>query len=313
MEPITAEKARDMRYVALKKKREKRLKKVQEYDYFDIVMKDIEKAANDGKNSLDFYPHISDFYDEIIQSGSIVPAAEKDFTNPQKEVFASIEESLGYDVTRNEHYQVTYFRGVDRIDITISKYTIYWQAKMKHTLILMCGVTQSGKSVFAKAIQDSHEDCMTVKRDNCRMYNSEDAETVDKRFYNAVNIALKSHRYVVANDRNINRFERDKFFNNVDYKGCEVICVWVETPQNVAIARNQNRDKYHRLSEEEIADMYKCKVSPQDNEPFDKIVFISEQQNYAIGTSNMRILPIIEQLKAIQLQLNIEVNYDERL
>ena len=170
---------------------------------------------------------------------------------------------------------------------------------MKHTLILMCGVTQSGKSVFAKAIQDSHKDCMTVKRDNCRMYNSEDTETVDKRFYNAVNIALKSHRYVVANDRNINRFERDKFFNNVDYKGCEVICVWVETPQNVAIARNQNRDKYHRLSEKEIADMYKYKVSPQDNEPFDKIVFISEQQNYAIGTSNMRILPIIEQLKAI--------------
>lgn len=53
---------------------------------------------------------------------------------------------------------------------------------MKHTLILMCGVTQSGKSVFAKAIQDSHEDCMAIKRDNCRMYNSEEADTVDKRF-----------------------------------------------------------------------------------------------------------------------------------
>lgn len=299
MEPITAEKARDMRYVALKKQKEERFKQVQTYGYFDTVMGDIEKAANDGKNSVDFYPHISDFYDAIIQNGGVVPAKEKDFSNHEKEIFKALEESLGYKVMRNEHYQVTYFRGVDRVDIVISKYTIYWQDKMKHTLILMCGVTQSGKSVFAKAIQDSHEDCMTVKRDNCRMYNSESADTVDKRFYNVVNIALKSHRYVVANDRNINRLERDKFFNNVDYKGCEVICVWVETPQNVAIARNQNRDKYHRLSEEEIADMYRCKVSPQDNEPFDKIVFISEQQNYAIGTSNMRILPIIEQLKAI--------------
>ena len=126
MKPITAEKARDMRYVALKKKKEERFKKAQTYDYFTIVMEDIEKAANDGKNSVDFYPHVSGFYEEIVQSGSIVPAAEKDFTNPQKEVFASLEESLGYDVTRNEHYQVTYFRGVDRIDITISKYTIYW-------------------------------------------------------------------------------------------------------------------------------------------------------------------------------------------
>lgn len=127
MKSITAEKARDMRYVALKKKREERFKKVQEYDYFTIVMEGIEKAANDGKNNVDVYPHVSDFYDEIIQSGKLVSAEEKDFTNQQKEVFKVLEESLGYDVTRNEHYQVTYFRGgIDRIDITISKYTIYW-------------------------------------------------------------------------------------------------------------------------------------------------------------------------------------------
>ena len=127
MEPITAEKARDMRYVAIKKQKEERFKQVQTYGYFDTVMKDIEKAANDGKNSVDVYPHVSDFYDKIIQSGKLVPAEEKDFTNQQKEVFKALEESLGYDVTRNEHYQVTYFRGgIDRIDITISKYTIYW-------------------------------------------------------------------------------------------------------------------------------------------------------------------------------------------
>ena len=126
MEPITAEQARDMRYVALKKKREERFKQVQKYDYFNIVMEDIEKAANNGKNSVDVYPHVSDFYEEIIQSGSIVPAADKDFSHYEKEVFKALEESLGYDVTRNDHYQVTYFRGVDRVDITISKYTIYW-------------------------------------------------------------------------------------------------------------------------------------------------------------------------------------------
>lgn len=300
MEPITTEQAREMRNNALKKKKEERFNKAKTYDYFTIVMEDIEAAANDGKNSVDFFPHESDYYDEIIQSGRIVPANEKDFTNQQKEVFNAIEESLGYKVVCNSNYQATFFRGIDRIDITISKYSIYWQVKMKHTLILMCGVTQSGKSIFAKAIQDSHEDCITIKRDNCRMYNSENADTVDNHFYNAVNIALKSHRYVVANDRNINRIERDKFFNNVNYNNCEVVCVWVETPKNVAVERNKNRDKYHRISEKEIDEMYKYKVSPQNNEPFDKIVFISEQQNYAIGTSNMQILPIIDQLKAIQ-------------
>ena len=126
MEPITAEQAREMRDDALKKKKEERFKQVQTYGYFDTVMEDIEKAANDGKNNVDFYPHISDFYDNIIQSGNIVPAADKDFSNHEKKIFKALEESLGYKVMRNEHYQVTYFRGVDRIDIVISKYTIYW-------------------------------------------------------------------------------------------------------------------------------------------------------------------------------------------
>lgn len=126
MEPITAEQAREMRNDALKKKREERFKKAQTYDYFTIVMETIETAANDGKNNVDFFPHESDYYDEIIQSGKLVQAEEKDFDNQQKEVFWAIEESLGYRVMRNENYQVTYFRGVDRIDIVISKYTIYW-------------------------------------------------------------------------------------------------------------------------------------------------------------------------------------------
>ena len=127
MEPITAEKAREMRNDALKKKKEERFNKVQAYDYFTIVMEDIEAAANDGKNNVDFFPHESDYYDEIIQSGKLVPAEEKDFSNQQKEVFAALEESLGYKVAYNSNYQVTFFRAeIDRINITISKYSIYW-------------------------------------------------------------------------------------------------------------------------------------------------------------------------------------------
>ena len=126
MEPITAEQAREMRNDALKMKKEERFNKAQTYNYFTIVMRDIEKAANDGKNSVDFFPHESDYYDEIIQSGKLVPAEEKDFTYQQKEVFVAIEESLGYKVVCNSKYQTTFFRGIDRIDITISKCTIYW-------------------------------------------------------------------------------------------------------------------------------------------------------------------------------------------
>lgn len=127
MEPITAEQAREMRNDALKKKKEERFNKVQTYDYFTIVMETIEAAANDGKNNVELFPHTSDFYDKIIQSGKLVPAEEKDFTNQQKEVFDALEDSLNYHVARESNYQATFFRGgVDRIDITISRYSIYW-------------------------------------------------------------------------------------------------------------------------------------------------------------------------------------------
>lgn len=94
MEPITAEQAREMRNDALKKKKEERFNKAKTYDYFTIVMEDIEAAANDGKNSVDFFPHESDFYDEIVQSGKIVPANEKDFTNKRKKFFMLLKNLL---------------------------------------------------------------------------------------------------------------------------------------------------------------------------------------------------------------------------
>lgn len=126
MEPITVEKARQMRNAALEKKKTERFERAKKYDYFNTVMEEIAAAANSGKTKVELFPHDSDFYDKIIQSGKLVPADEKDFTNQQKEVFDALEDSLNYHVARESNYQVTFFRGVDRIDIIISKYSIYW-------------------------------------------------------------------------------------------------------------------------------------------------------------------------------------------
>lgn len=126
MELITVEKARQMRNAALEKKKTERFERAKKYDYFNTVMEEIAAAANSGKTKVELFPHDSDFYDKIIQSGKLVPADEKDFTNQQKEVFDALEDSLNYHVARESNCQVTFSRGVDRIDITISRYSIYW-------------------------------------------------------------------------------------------------------------------------------------------------------------------------------------------
>ena len=78
-----------------------------------------------------------------------------------------------------------------------------------------------------------------------------------------------------------------------------IICVWVETPLNVALKRNAQLDEKWRRSEDSIKQMYKIKVSPQEQEPFKKVIFISEQMNYAIGTDTMEIQNILDTLKAL--------------
>ena len=111
MELITVEKARQMSNAALEKKKTERFERAKKYDYFNTVMEEITAAANSGKTKVELFPHDSDFYDKIIQSGKLVPAEEKDFSNQQKEVFGAIEESLGYNVVCNSNYQATFFRG----------------------------------------------------------------------------------------------------------------------------------------------------------------------------------------------------------
>ena len=39
---------------------------------------------------------------------------------------------------------------------------------MKHTLIVLMGVSAAGKTTLAKYIKDNHEDCVIISRDSIR-------------------------------------------------------------------------------------------------------------------------------------------------
>lgn len=167
---------------------------------------------------------------------------------------------------------------------------------------MMCGTPSSGKSIFAKIIKDSHKDCIVVSYKQIAkavLAAGQLQYHADQNYIECLNKQLAAHDYVIADNFNINYNDRKKVFDNIDVDKYNIICVWVETPLDVAMKRNEQKDVKYRYSNDWIKNMYRIKVSPQEKEPFDKIIFISEQMNYAIGTDTMEIRGIIETLKAL--------------
>lgn len=176
----------------------------------------------------------------------------------------------------------------------------------KTNLIVMCGCPNVGKSFWAKVIQDSHENCITISENNIRysMFGKSNDwkkhyEDIKKYFYNAIKNSINSNKYIIADATNLTREERDNLFSNIPTDRLNIIGIWVETPMKTAIKRNEANPDWLKIDSKYIEEAYKIKVSPQEDEPFDELIFISDAQNYAIGTKRIKIMPIVEKLKNI--------------
>lgn len=178
---------------------------------------------------------------------------------------------------------------------------------MKHTLIVMMGVSAVGKSFLAKHIADTHDDCVIVSRDSIRFallgkgedYFAHEDEVI-KRFYQNISDCLKVHEYVIADATHLSVKSRRKLFSNINIpSNTRIIGVWIEAPLETALRQNAARTGRARVPEDVIRRMFKHKVSPRKDEPFDEVIFISKDSNLAIGSASPTIEEIYTKLEAI--------------
>lgn len=151
---------------------------------------------------------------------------------------------------------------------------------MKNNLIIMVGIPGSGKSTFAK---ENYPDALYVSRDEVRFgIISEEDEYFSKEnevfnaFINKINEGLRNSKDVVADATHINYGSRLKLFRNLvnlDREKTNVIAVFMRTPLDVCIERNEKRKgtrSYVPVSA--IKNMYKCLTKPSFTEEiFDEI------------------------------------------
>lgn len=178
---------------------------------------------------------------------------------------------------------------------------------MKHTLIIMCGPSGVGKSFLAKHIADTHDDCIIVSRDAIRFamlgkgedYFAHEDEVI-KHFYQNISDALRIHEYVIADATHLSVKARRRLFSNISIpSGTRIVGVWIETSVDTALRQNAARTGLARVPEDVIRRMFKTKVSPRKEEPFDEVIFISRDSNVAIGSALPTIEEVYEKLAAI--------------
>lgn len=178
---------------------------------------------------------------------------------------------------------------------------------MKHNLVIMMGPSSVGKSFLAKHIADTHDDCVIVSRDSIRFalldkgedYFAHEDEVIEK-FYQNISDQLKNHKYVIADATHLSVKSRRKLFSNVSIPSdTRIVGVWIEASLKTALRQNAARTGLAKVPEDVIRRMFKTKVSPRKDEPFDEVIFISKDSNLAIGSASPTIEDIYTKLEAI--------------
>jgi tRNA uridine 5-carbamoylmethylation protein Kti12 len=179
---------------------------------------------------------------------------------------------------------------------------------MKPTLVVMMGPAGTGKSFLAEEIKKSHEDTIIVSRDKIRFallrpeddYFAVEPEVIRQYYYN-INFGLHSqrHAYVIADATHLSKRSRKQFFRNVKTDNVRVVGIWVEVPLDVALKQNRQRTGRACVPEKVIKQMYKSKLTPQDDEPFDEIIYVNPHEDIALGRVSTGITSIKEKLHLI--------------
>lgn len=179
-----------------------------------------------------------------------------------------------------------------------NKKTIAWQKFKSPCLVMMCGLPGSGKSTYAKELEEKYG--YTIhSSDNLRkeLYGDENNQENNSELFNELNRRivsdLRDGKCVVYDATNINRKRRIAFLKQLENINCRKYCVFIPTSYKDCLKNNKKRDR--AVPEEVIKKMYKSFQVPYYNEGFDS-VFI----DYSVLRKDLDIHKVIKSLARIK-------------
>lgn len=156
---------------------------------------------------------------------------------------------------------------------------------MKKTLILMCGIPASGKSTLADNISLHLDEAPTVSMDAIRelMFGTrkcqKNGDIIYGRSIAEVIFAFEDYDIVIYDATNRTAKARKQVVEDIQiYIDCDVYCVFMNTPIDIALERNADRDESIQVPPTVIRRMYNTLQPPTEEEKYFKEIYIIDAQ-----------------------------------
>ena len=155
---------------------------------------------------------------------------------------------------------------------------------MKKILILMCGIPASGKSTVAYNLaQIKKQESIIISMDSIReqWFGTRKCQARgDEVYAQSVEDALWAFEHfniVIYDATNRTKKARKKLVETIHkYYDCPVYCIFMNTPLEVALDRNANRDESIQVPPAVIHRMFDTLEPPTEEEKYFKEIYIIE-------------------------------------
>ena len=152
-------------------------------------------------------------------------------------------------------------------------------------LILMCGIPASGKSTIADILSVYMNNAPIVSMDGIRemLFGTRKCQKQGDLVYTlAVNKTIRLFQecdIVIFDATNRTKKAREKLIEDIQtYYACYVYCIFVNTPVDIALDRNSNRDESIQVPPAVIHRMYNTLQPPTNDEySYEKIFEITPE------------------------------------
>lgn len=152
-------------------------------------------------------------------------------------------------------------------------------------LILMCGIPASGKSTIADILSVYMNNAPIVSMDGIRemLFGTRKCQKQGDLVYTlAVNKTIRLFQecdIVIFDATNRTKKAREKLIEDIQtYYNCYVYCIFVNTPVDIALGRNSNRDESIQVPPAVIHRMYDTLQPPTNDEySYEKIFEITSE------------------------------------